>query len=108
MASTWNSYQPDAPPIWPAGIREGLGIGGSDIGSADREEISSLEGVHLSQQADANDSFENILGTSPALRRALEQVRTVAPTDSTVLIEGETGTGKEVDCPRDSQSQPAA
>ena len=96
MASTWNSYQPDAPPIWPAGIREGLGIEGRDIGRADREEISSPKSVHLSQQADANDSFENILGTSPALRRALEQVRTVAPTDSTVLIEGETGTGKEL------------
>jgi formate hydrogenlyase transcriptional activator len=40
--------------------------------------------------------FEQIVGDSPALERVLEQVRYVAPTDSTVLIEGETGTGKEL------------
>ena len=40
--------------------------------------------------------FEQIIGNSPALERVLEQVEHVAPTDSTVLIEGETGTGKEL------------
>jgi formate hydrogenlyase transcriptional activator len=40
--------------------------------------------------------FEQIIGSSPALERVLEQVKHVAPTDSTVLIEGETGTGKEL------------
>ncbi|MGC1870737.1 MAG: sigma 54-interacting transcriptional regulator [Acidobacteriaceae bacterium] len=40
--------------------------------------------------------FEQIIGSSPALESVLEQVRDVAPTDSTVLIEGETGTGKEL------------
>ena len=40
--------------------------------------------------------FEQIIGTSPALETVLEQVERVAPTDSTVLIEGETGTGKEL------------
>lgn len=40
--------------------------------------------------------FEQIIGTSPALGKVLEQVQYVAPTDSTVLIEGETGTGKEL------------
>jgi formate hydrogenlyase transcriptional activator len=40
--------------------------------------------------------FEQIIGNSPALERVLEQVKYVAPTDSTVLIEGETGTGKEL------------
>jgi len=39
---------------------------------------------------------EAIVGSSRALREVLDQVRTVAPTDSTVLIEGETGTGKEL------------
>jgi len=40
--------------------------------------------------------FEQIIGSSPALEMALEQVAQVAPTDSTVLIQGETGTGKEL------------
>jgi formate hydrogenlyase transcriptional activator len=40
--------------------------------------------------------FERILGMSPALEAVLEQVEQVAPTDSTVLIQGETGTGKEL------------
>jgi len=40
--------------------------------------------------------FEQILGMSPALEAVLEQVEQVAPTDSTVLIQGETGTGKEL------------
>jgi formate hydrogenlyase transcriptional activator len=41
-------------------------------------------------------AFEGIIGSSRSLRETLEHVRTVAPTDSTVLIEGETGTGKEL------------
>ena len=40
--------------------------------------------------------FEQIIGNSPALESVLEQVERVAPTDSTVLIQGETGTGKEL------------
>jgi formate hydrogenlyase transcriptional activator len=40
--------------------------------------------------------FEQIIGDSPALERVLQQVEQVAPTDSTVLIQGETGTGKEL------------
>ncbi len=40
--------------------------------------------------------FEQIIGSSPALESVLEQVERVAPTDSTVLIQGETGTGKEL------------
>ena len=40
--------------------------------------------------------FEQIIGSSPALEAVLEQVERVAPTDSTVLIQGETGTGKEL------------
>jgi formate hydrogenlyase transcriptional activator len=42
------------------------------------------------------EGFEDIVGCSAALSEVLHQVRTVAPTDSTVLIEGETGTGKEL------------
>jgi formate hydrogenlyase transcriptional activator len=40
--------------------------------------------------------FEQVIGNSPALEAVLEQVELVAPTDSTVLIQGETGTGKEL------------
>src|SRR6266550_869303 len=44
----------------------------------------------------AQHNFEDIVGTSAALRAVLDQVAVVAPTDSTVLIYGETGTGKEL------------
>ena len=40
--------------------------------------------------------FEGIIGKSPAIRKVLEQVAIVAPTDATVLLHGETGTGKEL------------
>jgi formate hydrogenlyase transcriptional activator len=45
---------------------------------------------------DCERRFEQIIGKSPALESVLEQVERVAPTDSTVLIQGETGTGKEL------------
>src|SRR6185503_12936931 len=41
-------------------------------------------------------NFEEIIGSSRALRRVLQEVETVAKTDSTILIRGETGTGKEL------------
>jgi len=47
-------------------------------------------------QASYERRFEQVIGTSPALEAALEQVERVAPTGSTVLIQGETGTGKEL------------
>jgi formate hydrogenlyase transcriptional activator len=50
-----------------------------------------------SADQDANPRrFEQIIGDSPALESVLEQVERVAPTDSTVLVQGETGTGKEL------------
>src|SRR5712691_12604618 len=45
---------------------------------------------------ESQEGFEGIVGSSTALRGVLDQIRTVAPADSTVLIEGETGTGKEL------------
>jgi formate hydrogenlyase transcriptional activator len=44
----------------------------------------------------SENAFEGIVGSSTSLRRVLDQIQTVAPTDSTVLVEGETGTGKEL------------
>src|SRR5262249_48291965 len=44
----------------------------------------------------AERRFEQIIGSSPALETVIEQVERVAPTDATVLIHGETGTGKEL------------
>lgn len=54
------------------------------------------ENVALREQLDQAFMFEEIVGSSPALQAVLENVLKVAPTDSTVLISGETGTGKEL------------
>jgi formate hydrogenlyase transcriptional activator len=51
---------------------------------------------YLEDEIRAEQDFEDIVGASSVLRYVLQQVETVAPTDSTVLIEGETGTGKEL------------
>lgn len=66
------------------------------------QEIASLkarlekENVYLREELRADHNFEEIVGSSPALLKALHAVEQVAPTDSTVLIYGETGTGKEL------------
>jgi formate hydrogenlyase transcriptional activator len=54
------------------------------------------ENVYLREELRAEHNFEEIVGSSPALLKALHAVEQVAPTDSTVLIYGETGTGKEL------------
>ena len=54
------------------------------------------ENLVLKEEADRPSMFEEIVGSSEPLRRVLVQVAKVAPTDSTVLILGETGTGKEL------------
>jgi PAS domain S-box-containing protein len=60
------------------------------------EERLQNENVALREEIDKASMFEEILGTSPALQAVLSRVSKVAPTDSTVLITGETGTGKEL------------
>jgi PAS domain S-box-containing protein len=66
------------------------------------EEIKRLkdqlqdENVALREEIDQAFMFEEIVGSSPVLRAVLSSVVKVAPTDSTVLISGETGTGKEL------------
>ncbi|MFN2444562.1 MAG: sigma 54-interacting transcriptional regulator [Vicinamibacterales bacterium] len=54
------------------------------------------EKLYLEDEIRSEQLFEDIVGRSPALRRVLHEVETVAPTDSTVLISGETGSGKEL------------
>jgi formate hydrogenlyase transcriptional activator len=54
------------------------------------------ENLALREDIDRSSMFEEIVGSSPALQRVLGQVAKVAKTDSTVLIQGETGTGKEL------------
>jgi PAS domain S-box-containing protein len=66
------------------------------------EEIRALkdqlykENIALREEIDKASMFEEIVGASPELRRVLASLTKVAPTDSTVLITGETGTGKEL------------
>jgi len=66
------------------------------------EEITELkdklakEKLYLEDEIRTESNFGEIIGESAALKRILKQVQTVAPTDSTVLIMGETGTGKEL------------
>jgi PAS domain S-box-containing protein len=66
------------------------------------EEIKGLrdqlyrENLALKEEIDQSSMFEEIVGVSPSLRAVLSRVSKVAPTDSTVLITGETGTGKEL------------
>jgi formate hydrogenlyase transcriptional activator len=60
------------------------------------KEQLSKEKLYLEDELRAEMNFAQIIGNSAALRRVLKRVETVAPTDSTVLIYGETGTGKEL------------
>ena len=52
--------------------------------------------AYLQEEIRLEHDFSEIIGDSPALKRALQAIETVAPTDSTVLLRGETGTGKEL------------
>ena len=61
-----------------------------DLRERDRQENVDEEVVEVT------DNFEEIIGTSAAMKRVMGQVEVVAPTDATVLILGETGTGKEL------------
>ena len=69
-----------------------------DLAGTSFVEVSGLgdQPTHLEPEIRSEYCFEGIVGKSPALRKVLEQIAIVAPTDSTVLLHGETGTGKEL------------
>src|SRR6202171_320715 len=70
---------------------------GTDIDDRKRaEDRTQNENVALREDIVRSSMFEEIVGSSEALRQVLVQVSKVAPTDSTVLVLGETGTGKEL------------
>jgi PAS domain S-box-containing protein len=70
---------------------------GTDIDERKRaEESAQRENLALREEIDKTSMLEEIVGASPALQVVLARVAKVAPTDSTVLITGETGTGKEL------------
>ena len=72
-------------------------VTGTDIDDRKRAEQRVLnENLALREDIDRASMFEEIVGSSASLREVLAQVARVAPTDSTVLIQGETGTGKEL------------
>ncbi len=56
----------------------------------------SQEKQYLEEEINLEKRFEDIVGESKGLRQVLKEIETVAPTDATVLIQGETGTGKEL------------
>jgi formate hydrogenlyase transcriptional activator len=60
------------------------------------KEQLSKEKLYLEDEIRTEMNFAQVIGSSASLRRVLKRVETVAPTDSTVLIYGETGTGKEL------------
>jgi formate hydrogenlyase transcriptional activator len=60
------------------------------------EDNSGEEKVYLEQEVPYEPKFAEIVGKSPALHHVLRQIEVVAPTDSGVLVQGETGTGKEL------------
>src|SRR5882724_1507208 len=72
-------------------------VAATDIDERKRaEEKLQQENVALREEIDKASMFEEIVGTSSSLKAVLSRIAKVAPTDSTVLITGETGTGKEL------------
>jgi formate hydrogenlyase transcriptional activator len=70
---------------------------GTDIDDRKRaEERMQKENLALREEVDQSSMFEEIVGSSDVIRKILTQVTKVAPSDSTVLVLGETGTGKEL------------
>jgi formate hydrogenlyase transcriptional activator len=69
-----------------------------DLAATSFPKIARMEeqSLHLGSEISSEHCFEGIIGKSSAIQKVLEQIAIVAPTDSTVLLHGETGTGKEL------------
>jgi formate hydrogenlyase transcriptional activator len=80
------------------------------ISEASFPNVNALDDQQLypESQISFEHCFENIIGKSPALRRVLQQVAIVAPTDSTVLLHGETGTGERATGAVEELAEPIA
>src|SRR6266481_3538364 len=93
MASVAYSYQSSSPARW-FGELKTEERAASEI--ARSEEVVAERDASPATEESIPRAFEGIIGESEALQRVLAHVNTVASTDSTVLLEGETGTGKEL------------
>ncbi len=91
MASSWNRCQPEVQSIWP-GRRNKEPL----TSEVPCDDVQMQGGPSSSHETEIHSRLQGIIGSSAALKHVLDQVMTVAPTPSTVLIEGETGTGKEL------------
>jgi len=87
MVSTWSKCQSDKPSILPGRVSNDATV---------RHKAISEDDIKPNEETGLWESFEGIIGSSLALRKVLDQVITVASTGCTVLVEGETGTGKEL------------
>jgi formate hydrogenlyase transcriptional activator len=91
MASATISFQPAALATWQENPSQAL------RGADSTSEFEDANVYSRSSDASAvRDPFAGMIGSSEAIQRVKKQVRTVALTDATVLLEGETGTGKEL------------
>lgn len=68
----------------------------SVVDNAARAQHLRRANAELNRRLDEKFGFEGLIGNSPPMRDLIERMRRIAPTDATVLIEGETGTGKEL------------
>ncbi len=66
------------------------------VDNASRNQHLRRANAELSRRLDEKFGFEGIIGNSPAMQELIDRLRRIAPTDATVLIQGETGTGKEL------------